>query len=211
MLDLTTIITFAVASFALQITPGPAVMYVITRSIDQGRKAGVVSAAGVGTGTLFHVALAAMGLSAVLMTSATLFEIVKLAGAGYLIYLGIQKWREPATVLSDDPTNTLIWSKIYSQGVLVNVFNPKIALFFLAFLPQFVHPELGMPTLQIFTLGMVFVIVGIFSDSTYAMIAGTVGQGLKRSRIFWERQRYFAGSVFILLGLFTAITGSKQQ
>lgn len=211
MLDGATLFTFAVASFALQVTPGPAVMYVITRSIDQGRKAGVVSAAGVGTGTLFHVALAAMGLSAVLMTSATLFEAIKLAGAGYLIYLGIQKLREPVTVLTDDPNAALLWSRIYSQGVLVNVFNPKIALFFLAFLPQFVHPERGFATLQILILGFTFVIVGIFSDSAYALIAGTVGQGLKRSRIFWERQRYFAGGVFILLGLFTAVTGSNQK
>jgi threonine/homoserine/homoserine lactone efflux protein len=198
------------SAFVLLITPGPAVLYIVARSIDQGRLAGIVSALGIGTGALVHTAAAALGLSALLVSSALAFNVVKYVGAAYLVYLGIQKFREhddPVPV-HDQPPKKL--SRIYSQGVIVNLLNPKAALFFFAFLPQFVDPSSGSVTGQILLLGFIFVAMALCSDSTYALLAGTIGHWLRHSRRFMQGQRYFSGTIYIALGITTALAGSKK-
>jgi threonine/homoserine/homoserine lactone efflux protein len=211
MPTLSTLATFAIASIILLITPGPAVLFIITRSIDQGRLAGIVSVLGVGTGTLFHVAGATLGLSAILLSSALAFSIVKYLGAAYLIYMGIRKFLEKSAHEQSDQAQPKAYSLLYRQGVIVNVLNPKTALFFFAFLPQFVRPDQGSVAMQFLILGLTFVGLGIISDSTYALLAGTFGEWLKRSRSFLRGERYFAGTMYIALGLTAAVSGSNHK
>ena len=201
---------FLGASLALLLTPGPAVMYIVARSIDQGRTAGIVSALGAGTGTLFHVAAAALGLSALLVSSALAFSVVKYLGAAYLIYLGVRKLlehNEPQQTESPQPAT--LW-QIFRQGVIVNVLNPKTALFFFAFLPQFVTNN-GPVGAQILLLGSLFVLMGICTDSLYGLLAGTLGNWLRNSLAFARGQRYFAGGVYITLGITTALAGVEKK
>jgi threonine/homoserine/homoserine lactone efflux protein len=206
-----TLALFAIAAFLLAVVPGPAVVYIVTQSIDGGRVAGLASAAGIGTGGLVHVMFAAVGLSALLLRSAVAFEVVKYAGAAYLIVMGIrrllQKDVEPDPEVSHERS---LW-RLYRQGVVVNVLNPKTALFFFAFLPQFVNPDAGRVGIQIALLGLVFVAVALVSDSMYALVAGTAGRWLKESRGYLSVQRWVSGSVFIGLGVVTALSGSKRS
>ncbi len=211
MLDTATLTVFMAAALALLLVPGPAVLYIVTRSIDQGRAAGIVSAFGVGIGTLFHVAAAALGLSALLLSSALAFSMVKYLGAAYLVYLGIQKLRERIEPQQVEQPHSATLRQIFSQGVVVNLLNPKLALFFFAFLPQFVNPARGSVALQSLLLGLIFVALGMGSDSLYALLAGTLRHWLRGSRAFARVQRYFAGGVYILLGITTALSGSKQS
>jgi threonine/homoserine/homoserine lactone efflux protein len=187
------------------------VLYIVARSIDQGRLAGVVSMLGIHVGTLFHVAAAALGISALLMSSALAFSIVKYVGAAYLIYLGVRKLlaREEAHQLEVVKNRKL--TDIFYQGVLVNLLNPKTALFFFAFLPQFVNASHGAVAGQILLLGFIFVVLGICSDGLYALLAGTIGHWLKGSLRFLRVQRYFAGTVYIGLGVTTALSGSNRK
>lgn len=202
---------FIIASLSLLLIPGPAVLYILTRSIDQGRTAGLVSVLGVQTGTLFHVAGAALGLSAILLSSALAFSVVKYLGAAYLISLGIRKLITPERVVNNEHVEPTKLSRIYSQGVVVNILNPKTALFFFAFLPQFVDPDRGTVALQMLFLGGLFVAMALCTDSCYALLAGTLRQMLRGSQRFWKGQRYFAGTVYIGLGLTTALTGRSKH
>lgn len=211
MLDTATLTVFMAAALALLLIPGPAVLYIVARSIDQGRAAGIVSAFGVGIGTLFHVAAAALGLSALLLSSALAFSMVKYLGAAYLVYLGIQKLRKRIEPQQVEQPQSATLRQIFSQGVVVNLLNPKLALFFFAFLPQFVNPARGSVAIQSLLLGLIFVVLGIGSDSLYALLAGTLRHWLRGSRAFARGQRYFAGGVYILLGVTTALSGSKQS
>jgi threonine/homoserine/homoserine lactone efflux protein len=196
-------VLFAAASLALAVVPGPAVLYIVAQSVDQGRLAGFVSALGIGTGGLIHVIAATIGLSSLLASSATAFTIVKYAGAAYLIVLGIRRLltRE---VLEDEIVRTpRPPRKLFLDGVIVNVLNPKTALFFLAFLPQFVDPGRGTVALQILLLGLIFVVVALCSDSLWALAAGTLGGWLRRSRWYLGVKRWVTGTVFVGLGLST--------
>lgn len=211
LIEGSTLVVFVAAALALLITPGPAVLYIITRSIDQGRVAGVVSAFGVGSGTIVHVAAAAFGLSALFESSVLAFTLVKFLGAGYLIYLGIQKLLEkdkPAQIETPEPEKL---SRIFYQGFIVNLLNPKLALFFLSFLPQFIHPENGSVVLQILLLGALFVVLGVCSDSSYALVAGSLRGWLRNNLTFARVQRYFAGGIYIALGLTAAFSGSGSD
>jgi threonine/homoserine/homoserine lactone efflux protein len=198
---------FAVAALALLVVPGPAVLYVVTRSIHQGKRAGLVSVLGIHLGTLVHITAATAGLSALLVSSATAFTVVKLAGAAYLIALGV--W----TLLSRTAAADVVLGgerrlrRVLAQGVVVNVLNPKTALFFLAFLPQFVDPHRGHATLQIALLGTTFAVLGLVTDSVWAVGAGAAGDVLRRSRHFARVQRYVSGSVFVGLGVVAALAG----
>ena len=212
MLDARLLGVFLVAALALLLTPGPAVLYVVTRSIDQGRGAGVVSALGVFIGTLCHVAAAALGLSALLMSSALAFQSVKYLGAAYLIYLGIRKFisREDSPQ-NGTPAPKHSLTAVFRQGVVVNLFNPKTALFFLAFLPQFVNVQKGPVAIQILTLGTIFACMGFTTDSSWAFLAGTVATKIKSNLGFSRLQNYFSGGVYLSLGLATAFTGSQRS
>lgn len=204
-------VPFLLSSMALIVVPGPAVLYVVTRSVDQGRGAGLASAAGIATGGLFHVTAAALGLSALLASSALAFSLVKYLGAAYLIYLGIRTLlTKPDTALqAERPARTV--TNLLSQGVVVQALNPKVALFFLAFLPQFINPAKGNVLGQTLMLGIVFTLLGWASDSTYALIAGTAGDWLKQQPAFAAVQRYVAGMVFIGLGITTALAGGRNS
>lgn len=210
MTDWPTLALFLVASFVLVVTPGPAVLYIVARSIDQGRLAGLVSVLGVGVGTLFHVAAAALGLSALLVSSALAFNIVKYLGAAYLIYLGLH-----ALLSKDEPVSTHTvepqrLARIFRQGVVVNVLNPKTALFFFAFLPQFIDPAAGWVAGQVMVLGIILVTMGTCSDGIYALLAGMLGTWLRSNLAVVRAQRYFAGSIYIALGVMTAFTSSQK-
>jgi threonine/homoserine/homoserine lactone efflux protein len=190
---------FAAASIALLVVPGPSVLYIVTRSVTQGRRAGLISVLGVHVGSVVHVAAAALGLSALLASSATAFMIVKYLGAAYLVWLGVQKLRRrgPATV---DDTPPVPRSRLFTQGIVVNVLNPKTAIFFLAFLPQFVSPARGPVAAQIVVLGACFILLGILSDGGYALLAGALAGRLRRTRTARRRLDRASGVVYLGLG-----------
>ena len=202
---------FCLAALALLVVPGPSVLYIVSRSMDHGRMAGLASVLGVHTGTLVHIAAAAAGLSALLISSAVAFNVVRYAGAAYLIYIGLRRIFDKENAVSTEQASPRKLSRIYYQGVVVNVLNPKTALFFFAFLPQFVDPAKGAAWVQIVVLGLVFIAVGIVSDGTYALAASTLAGKLKTSR-FWHRfQRYFAGGTLVALGITAAASGSRPS
>lgn len=204
MFDSTTLALFITAALALLITPGPAVLYIVARSIDQGRWAGIVSVLGVQVGASFHIAAAAIGISAVLASSALAFSVIKLIGAGYLVYLGVRKWLEPTPELDLEAPPPQPYGRIFRQGMIVNLLNPKTALFFFAFLPQFINPDHGSTVVQVMLLGGLFIGLATCSDSTYALLAGMLGNWLRRSRAWAFGQKYVAGSIYIALGAITA-------
>jgi len=201
------LLLFVSAALVLLAIPGPAVLYVTSRSIGLGRSAGLVSALGIGVGTLVHVAAAAVGLSALLMSSSA-FSAVKYLGAAYLVYLGVQKLRrEEFLDLSKEAARVKL-SRVFGQGIIVNILNPKTALFFFAFLPQFVDASRGNVALQILFLGTLFAGMGVMSDSLWAFFAGTVARHLNRNTRWLRTQRYVSGGMLISLGVATAFTGS---
>jgi threonine/homoserine/homoserine lactone efflux protein len=198
-----TLALFAVAALALAVVPGPAVLYIVARSVDQGRLAGLVSALGICTGSLVHVVAATIGLSSLLASSATAFTVVKYAGAAYLIFLGIRRLMMREQLENEVMRAPRSRRRLFADGVIVNVLNPKTALFFVAFLPQFVEPGEGMATLQILVLGLLFTLIALCSDSVWALAAGTVGEWLRRSRWYLGLKRWVTGTVFVGLGLST--------
>jgi threonine/homoserine/homoserine lactone efflux protein len=184
--------------------PGPAVLYIVAQSVDRGRVAGLVSALGVAVGGLVHVAAAVIGLSAVILSSASAFTVVKLVGAAYLIGLGLHTLltrREPIDAAA--PRERRL-RRIFTHGVVVNVLNPKTALFFLAFLPQFVDRSAGHVGTQLLVLGLLFVALAVVSDCLWALVAGTASERLRGSRRFLAARRWVSGGVFVGLGLATA-------
>jgi len=211
MPDWSTLILFATAASILVFTPGPNTLYITARSINQGRAAGIVSSLGVEVGTLVHVFAAAFGISALLLTSATAFNIVKYAGAAYLIYLGIKTLLTREKIAEAETTEEKSLRRAFSQAVLVNVLNPKSAMFFFAFLPQFIDAERGAAATQILFFGAIVVVLGFTSGSLYSLLAGSIGNRLRGNLKFLRAQRYFAGSVYIGLGAATALTGTGKK
>jgi len=205
------LILFLTGAVIILVIPGPAVMYVVSRSIGHGRAAGLVSVMGIVVGTLFHVVLATLGLSALLASSALAFQVVKYVGAAYLVYLGIRTLRRGDGNFVNAANGDTRLTPILAQGALVNLLNPKTALFFLAFLPQFVDPSRGHATLQIFELGVLFALMGWFSDSLWALAAGTVADHFRRSVRLRRRQRNLSGGTLIVLGLASAFCGTKAK
>ncbi|MGH3065244.1 MAG: LysE family translocator [Gaiellaceae bacterium] len=201
---------FAVAALALLLVPGPAVLYVVARSIHQGRRAGLASVAGIHVGTLVHITAATLGLSALIVSSAVAFTVVKVAGAVYLVGLGLwtlfARRAEPEVALVGERN----LRRAFAQGIVVNVLNPKTALFFLAFLPQFVDPNASHPALQIAFLGVLFALLGLVTDSIWALAAGTAGGVLRRSHRFLRTQRYVTGTVYVGLGVATVFAGRAE-
>lgn len=210
MLDPAKLSFFLIAALVLVVTPGPAVLYVVTRSLDQGRAAGIVSVLGVGVGNFAHVVAAALGLSALLASSALAFSALKYAGAAYLIFLGIRKFVSPAAEFSAVQYRSESRGAIFRQGVVVAALNPKTALFFLAFLPQFTDAHRGAVWLQFVVLGTITVLLGVASDTCYALLSGSFGDWLKRRKGFLRGEKYISGSVYCGLGLATAVSGSGK-
>lgn len=211
MPDWSTLMLFAMAASILVFTPGPNTLYIIARSVEQGRIAGLVSSLGVEVGTLIHVAAAAFGISALLVSSALAFNIVKYVGAAYLIYLGIKTVVTREKPAEAEAIEEKSLGRVFSQAILVNVLSPKSAMFFLAFLPQFVDAERGAAATQILLLGAIVVVLGFTSGSMYSLLASGIGNLLRGNPRFLQAQRYFAGSVYIGLGVTTALTGGEQK
>ncbi|MFC0541164.1 LysE family translocator [Kutzneria chonburiensis] len=207
MPTLSTILLFIAATMALLVFPGPAVLYIVTRSISQGRAAGLASVLGVHVGTIFFVLATSFGLSALLAASETAFQIVKYLGVAYLLYLGVQKlWLSRATAADDNlrPPAPASLRRIFTQGVVVNLLNPKTLIFFAAFLPQFVDPARGSVTLQLVFFGVGFILLGILSDGTYALAASAIAGRLRRTAKARRRLDRSSGLVYLLLAAFAA-------
>ena len=199
--DLANLGLFVLAALVLLLTPGPAVLYIVARSLEQGRRAGLVSMLGVHVGTLVHVAAAAAGISAVLAASATAFTVVKYVGAAYLIYLGVRRLLDRRAVIDGAPAAERRLRRAFIDGVVINVLNPKTALFFLAFLPQFVDVTRGGVGAQILGLGVLFVALGIVTDGASALTAGTAAQWLRGRRRFLASERWISAGMYIGLGV----------
>ncbi len=191
------------------LAPGPAVLYITARSASQGRMAGLVSVLAIETANFLQAVAAALGLSAILLSSALAFNAVKYLGAAYLIYLGIRKLLASDNGLEDKAVKQESLSRIYWQGFAVNILNPKTALFFFAFLPQFVDPARGNLITQNLLLGALFVGMAIITDSIYALLTSSIAGKLSGNRRFQKGGRYFAGLVYIGLGITTALTGKR--
>jgi threonine/homoserine/homoserine lactone efflux protein len=207
------LLVFALASIGLLLIPGPAVLYIVAHGIEHGRKAAVVSALGVETGAFVHALAATLGLSAILLSSATAFSAVKYAGAAYLIFLGVKTLiaRESASEQQQTDARPKRLRDLYTRGTIVNILNPKVALFFFAFLPQFVDPDRGSAAAQTLFLGVLFVALAACTDCCYAMVSGTAGRWLKGNPKFSSFRRYFSGSMYLLLGVVTVFTGSRKS
>jgi len=211
MIETSQLYLFMIAAFALLIVPGPAVLYITARSASQGRMAGIVSVLAIETANLIQAVAAALGLSAILLSSALAFDVVKYLGAAYLIYLGIRKLISSETSSELDEIKKESLSRIYWQGFIINLLNPKTALFFFAFLPQFINPNAGNPTNQSLLLGVIFVGMAIITDSLYALVASSLASKLSGNKNFQKGWQYFAGLVYIGLGITTAFSGAKVK
>lgn len=205
MPQLSNILLFVAATMALLLVPGPAVIYIVTRSVTQGRAAGLVSVAGIHVGTILYVAATALGLSALLTASSTVFVVIKYLGAAYLVWLGIQKLRPRGNddeSITEQPRTSLL--RVFGQGVVVNIFNPKTLIFFAAFLPQFVDPNHGSIAVQIAFFCVAFILLGITSDSSYALLSSAFAGRLRSTAKARRRLDRTSGVVYLLLGAFAA-------
>lgn|SRR5829696_1385087 len=210
MPDVETFLLFAAAAVAFLAIPGPSVFYVVARSLSQGRRAGIVSVLGVQTGGLVHVVAAAFGVSALIASSATAFTTVKYAGAAYLVYLGVRKLLSKGEAPRAEPERPTPRAQLFWHGVVVNVLNPKTALFFLAFVPQFVDPnEAVVP--QMLVLGTLLVGLGVLSDGTYALVAAHAGNRIRGSAAARRTLDRVSGGVFVALGLVAALAGEPRR
>jgi len=209
MPTLPTLLTFAVAATLLIIVPGPNVLYIVTRGIDQGRRAAVVSALGVEVGMLVHISAAVLGLSALVASSRPLFAAVTYVGAAYLIWMGVTNLRTRAAGPDRPERDRRQTSgRMFSQGLVVNVLNPKVGLFFIAFLPQFIDPARGNATAQILVFGGIFLAIAVTSDLLYALASGSIGTWLDRRASVARHRARVSGVVYILLGGMAALSGS---
>ncbi|OPZ71488.1 MAG: Homoserine/homoserine lactone efflux protein [Verrucomicrobia bacterium ADurb.Bin474] len=192
---------FLLASIALSLSPGPDNLFVVSQGIAYGRKPAFWAACGMVSGVLVHTLAAAFGISVVFRTSALAFNVVKYAGAGYLLYLAYRAFREHASFRPGNPPAQRSLSGLYSRGFLMNVLNPKVALFFLAFLPQFVRPDQGSVPMQMVALGILFMAQAFVVFATIAYFAGSVGYWLQRKPAMGRWLGWLSGTVFAFLGL----------
>jgi threonine/homoserine/homoserine lactone efflux protein len=204
MPHLSTILLFVAATVAVLLVPGPAVVYIVTRSLAQGRAAGLVSVLGIHAGTTVYVIATSAGLSALLMASSTVFMIVKYLGAAYLIWLGLQKLRTRGDAEAAAEPAKASLPRIFGQGVIVNILNPKTLIFFAAFLPQFVDPARGPIAFQLAFFGLAFIVLGIVSDGSYALLSSALAGKLRRSRQSRRRLDRSSGLIYLALGAFAA-------
>ena len=202
---------FVIASLILLITPGPAVLYIVARSIEQGTRAGIVSALGMQLGGLVHVMGAAVGVSALLMSSAIAFAVLKYIGAGYLIFIGVKTLISARNVQTLTRVEDAALQRVFREAVVVQIFNPKAAMFFFAFLPQFVSPSKGPVYVQLVALGVAYMAMAFATDCAYAAVAGRMSGWLRTSRKALRIQRQAAGATYIGLGLLTATSGTAPE
>jgi threonine/homoserine/homoserine lactone efflux protein len=212
VIEPSTLLVFAAASLALLLVPGPAVLFIVARSVEHGRPAALASVAGIHVGTLVHIAAAAFGVSALLAASATAYDVVRYGGAAYLVYLGVRALvRRRQAAEEGALPRAASRRRLLAEGVVVNVLNPKTALFILAFLPQFVDPGEGAVTLQVLLLGALFVMLGLITDGTYALVAARIGDRLRGRRRAHARLQTASAVVYIGLGLLAALGGPRPR
>ena len=210
MPSLSTYAVFVVTCLALLAIPGPAVLYIVSRSIDQGRTAGLLSALGVTTGTLVHITAAAIGLSSLVLASTVAFDAVRYAGAAYLVFLGVRRLltRHADAVLEERTPRSL--RRLYTQGLVVNLLNPKTIVFIFAFIPQFVDVNAGHVGAQIVLFGLTLAALGLMSDSLYAIVAGSIADRLRGSRAVARFERWFGGGILVGLGVAAALVSPNR-
>lgn len=211
MPDAGTVLVVALASLVLVVIPGPAVIYILTRSVSQGRAAGLASAVGVNFGSTIHVLAAVAGLSLILANSAYAYTIVKWLGVAYLAWIGVRTLTSDVETFAAPEVSTQSLGRVFGQGVLVNVLNPKVAMFFLAFLPQFINPSSSNPAAQTFFLGMTLVTIGLLSDCAYALAGGGIGNYMRRKPGAARVTRLVAGITYLSLAGIAAATGTRAR
>lgn len=202
----TTLLLFGLATFLLTVSPGPGVLYVTARTLSQGRRAGFASMFGIEAGELAWLAAAATGLAAVLSASTQVLDVLRFGGAAYLIYLGIQRWREIERPATPPPARL---GRIFAQGFVTQLVNPKVAVFFVAFLPQFLNPAAPI-AVQVVALGAVYIAIAVAVDVSYVMAASAVAARFMRSATAQRRSGRFAAGTYVALGLAAAATGVKR-
>jgi len=206
-------LVFFTAAIALNVSPGPDLLYILSRTIAQGTKVGLASAAGVCSGAVVHVLTAAFGLSALLATSATTFAVVKYAGAAYLLYLGVQALKSRGNALEipvhEESVVVTPW-QAFRQGALVDILNPKTAIFFMAFLPQFVRPNLGSSSSQLIFLGLLVIFVGLIIESIFVLIAARSTDFFRRNPKTSAWLDHALGAILVSLGFKLALTGGRE-
>ncbi|MCI0504549.1 MAG: LysE family translocator [Gammaproteobacteria bacterium] len=200
---------FLFASVVLAVTPGPGVLYIVTRSLIQGRRSGLVSVAAVALGNLCNALAASIGLAALFAVSAVAFTVVKFAGALYLVYLGVRMLRTTQSEVPAAALHAAPLGRIFREGYIVALLNPKTTVFFAAFLPQCLSPE-APPLYQTMAFGSLFAAIAAATDSVYALAAGAVAPVLARARDARRAGRYLGGSTFIGLGIFTILAGARS-
>lgn len=205
MIDHTTLITYVLIVLGFVFIPGPATLLTMARAASSGTKVGIATGAGIAAGDLIHTSMAIVGLSAIIATSALLFSVVKYAGAAFLIYLGIRAMLDKAPLELNTDAPTITAARAFRQAVVTEVLNPKTALFFLAFLPQFVRPEYGSTALQLATLGAVFVLLGFVSTIVFAVGAGRLGNLLRRHPAVVRWQGKVVGTIYCVVGVRLAL------
>ncbi|BCM22267.1 LysE family translocator [Mesorhizobium sp. J8] len=205
MIDPATLITYVAVVFGFVFIPGPATLLTVARATSSGTKVGIATGAGVAAGDVIHTIMAIVGISAIIAASAMLFSIVKYIGAAYLVYLGIRAILEKAPAGLAGRTLPISAGKAFRQAILTEVLNPKTALFFLAFLPQFVHPQGGFVMLQLMLLGIIFVLLGLFSTVVFAVSAGGLGSFLRRHPAVLKWQGKVVGGIYCALGIRLAL------
>lgn len=203
---LTTLLLFALATLIQTATPGPGILYLAARSLVQGRRAGFASMFGIESGEIVWLAAAATGLVALLASSVSVLTVLRFAGAAYLIFLGIQRWRASEVLVMPRPTRL---SGIFAQGFVTQILNPKVALFFIAFLPQFVNPAQPIPA-QVAILGAVYMAVAMTVDSTYVLTAAALARRFIRSKLAERRMGRASAATYVALGLAAAASGVKR-
>jgi len=205
MVDLTTLVAYAAVVLGFVFIPGPAVLLTVARATSSGPRVGVATGAGIATGDVIHTFMAIVGISAAIAASASLFSIIKYIGAAYLVYLGIRAIFDKDHADLGTGSIRITAGKAFRQAILAEVLNPKTALFFLAFLPQFVHPESGAVALQLMTLGIVYVLLGLFSTIVFALGAGGIGGFLRRNPTVTRWQGKVVGGIYCALGVRLAL------
>jgi threonine/homoserine/homoserine lactone efflux protein len=196
---------FLVASALLTIAPGPDIVYVLTRGVSQGPRAGIAAALGFATGCIFHTVLAAVGIAALIRSSELAFDLVRYAGAAYLVWIGIQALRHRSGFSLEGASDARALATIYRQSVIGNILNPKVTLFFLAFLPQFVNAQAGGVAWQMALLGAIFMVQTAIIFGAVALFSGWLGAWIRRKPAIGERLNVFAGVTFIALGIRVAL------
>jgi threonine/homoserine/homoserine lactone efflux protein len=207
---LTTLLLFAATAVALVAIPGPNALYIAARSATQGRRTGLASALGVEAGTLVHVTAAAVGVSALIASSAAAFAVLKWLGVAYLVYLGVRTLLRRDAHAEAAQVAPVRLGRAFAEGALINVLNPKVALFFLAFLPQFVDPGRGSTAAQTLVLGLVFFVIALVMDLLFVVGASALGARLRSRAGFARRERHVTGAIYLVLGAAAAVSGSRR-